>query len=411
MSENKNTNNRKLINADDEQKTYLDLEHSLSEKTRSLDTALISVFFAFIFIFGALFWILPDKEASEDENRSLQKFPAFTWEKLVDGTFTEEFGSYMADQFPARNLFVGIKAAWETVLLKGENNGVMMGDDGYLITRFDSVDEDILRNNIDCISTFITNAEAEGYEVTVAFAGRTMDVMHSKTKDVYGSDMSDRTWQTLNNICSEYRLSYVDLMTPLRHRANEGEHVCYKTDHHWTTLGALYAYNEIAVKADLPLYSPEEFEIETVSEEFYGTTWSSSGIRWADPDVLEFFRYDGDEDLVCEIPEVETFDGLYKREKLATKDKYSAFIGGNAARVNVYDKTEEREKLLIVKDSFAHSAAPFFAREYDLVIIDLRYFSGSLTKLMEEENIEKAVLLYNMDTLSSEAGFRLFKMK
>ncbi len=411
MAENKKTNNHSHINADEEQKKLLELEYGLAEKNKGVDTALISLFFAFIFIFGALFWILPDRETSEEENRSLQNFPSFTWERLIDGTFTEEFGTYMADQFPARNFFVGMKASFESALFKGQNNGVMTASDGYLITRYDSVDEEILKNNIECIDVFKTNAEEKGYTVTVAFAGRTCDTAASKANGIYGSEMSDKTWNTLFEICKEKELSYVDLMNPLRNKVENGEYVYYKTDHHWTTLGALYAYNEIAVKTDLPVYDKEEFDTETATEEFYGTTHSSSGIKWAKPDVIEFFRYDGDCDLVCEIPGADSFNGLYKREKLDTKDKYAAFIGGNAARVNVYSQTEEREKLLIVKDSFAHSMAPFLAREYDLVIIDLRYFSGSLLRLMEEENIEKAVLIYNMDTLSNEAGFRLFKSK
>lgn len=393
------------------QRKYLELEYSLAQRNKGVNLSLISFFFAFIFVFAALFWILPDRELSEEENRALQGFPEFTWERLVQGTFTEEFGSYMADQFPARSFFVGLKAASETALLKGQNNGVMLGSDGYLVTRFDSVDEDILENNIDCISTFKQAAEQAGHQVTVAFAGRTVDTAVSKISSVYGSEMSERTWAALGEMCSERELVWCDLAEPLRARMDSGEYVYYKTDHHWTTLGALYAYNEIAVKADLPLYSPDEFEREIASEEFFGTTWSSAGVKWAKPDTLEFFRYEGDDALVCQVEGGEGFEGLYKRDALETKDKYSSFIGGNAARVNVYSTEEEREKLLIVKDSFAHSTVPFFAREYDLVIIDLRYYTGSLLSLMEQESIEKAILLYNMDTLSNESGFRIFKMK
>lgn len=406
-----NKNKPSLINADKEQQELLELESRLAPENKGSNLAVVSIFFAFIFVFAVLFWVLPDRETSPEENRSLQSFPQFTWEKLLDGSFTEEFGEYMADQFPARNFFVGIKAAAETALLKGENNGVMRGSDGYLITRYDSVDTETLENNIDCISGFLRSAEEKNFDVTVAFAGRTCDVAASETKEIYGSEMSDKTWETLSQMSVEKNVPFCNLMLPLRDRMEKGEYVYYKTDHHWTTLGALYAYNEIAVKADLPYYDKEEFESETVSEEFYGTTWSKAGIKWAKPDVMEYFRYDGDEDLVTVIQNGEEFEGVYKREHLETKDKYASFIGGNNARTDVTDGTGEREKLLIVKDSFAHSTIPFFARSYDLVIIDLRYYSSSVIRLMEEEGIEKAILLYNMETLSNESGFRIFKMK
>ena len=90
-------------------------------------------------------------------------------------------------------------------------------------------------------------------------------------------------------------------------------------------------------------------------------------------------------------------------------DKYSVFIGGNSALVTLEAPGENREKILIVKDSFAHSAAPIIAKNYDLVIADLRYYSSSLWELCESEDIKKVILIYNMDTLSEESGFRMFK--
>lgn len=398
------------ISADAEQAEHLSLEYALAEKNKGVNIALIAAFFAFVFVFAILFWALPDKALSETENRSLQSFPAFTFKNLADGTFTKEFATYMADQFPARDFFVGVKAASETVLLKGQNNGVIAADNGYLITRYDSVDEKILENNIDCISQFVRAAEADKIQVTCAFAGRTMDVASSLLPDTYGSDSSEAAWAALDRFCAEKELDYVNLLEPLKKRFESGEYVYYRTDHHWTTLGAMYAYNEIAVEAGLPTASADGYRIERVSDEFYGTTWSTAGIKWARPDAMEFFRYAGDDRLTTTVQDVESFQGLYKRSALETKDKYTAFIGGNAARVDVTSSEGEREKILLVKDSFAHSVAPFLAEEYDLVIVDLRYYAKSLMELCREEGIEKVIVLYNMDTLSSEAGFRIFRM-
>lgn len=398
------------ISADAEQAEHLSLEYALAEKNKGVNIALIAAFFAFIFVFAVLFWVLPDKVLSETENRSLQSFPTFTLKTLSDGTFTEEFATYMADQFPARDFFVGVKAATESALLKGQNNGVINAKDGYLITRYDSVDETILENNIDCISKFVNAAEAQGISVTCAFAGRTMDVASSLLPKSYGDDSSVAAWAALDKFCEEKGLSYVDLLTPLKARFEAGEYVYYRTDHHWTTLGAMYAYNEIALAADLPVASAGGFDIETASDAFYGTTWSTAGIKWAKPDTMEFYRFAGDDLLTTEVKGVESFQGLYKREALETKDKYTSFIGGNAAEVHVTACDGQREKILLVKDSFAHSVVPFLADEYDLVIVDLRYYSKPLTELCRDEGIEKVIILYNMDTLSSEAGFRIFRM-
>ena len=95
-----------------------------------------AVFFALFFIvFALLFVLLPDREFSEEENRSLTLFPEFTWERLADGSFSSDINEYFADQFPARDLFVGVKGLAETLMLRGENNGVLYGKDGQLAVR------------------------------------------------------------------------------------------------------------------------------------------------------------------------------------------------------------------------------------------------------------------------------------
>ena len=192
-------------------------------------------------------------------------------------------------------------------------------------------------------------------------------------------------------------------MIPLRDRFDAGEYVYYKTDHHWTTLGAYYAYGILAKKMGINAAPMEEFSRETASDSFYGTTWSSAGAKWIEPDSLEFFRYDGDEDLETDRKD-EKFNGLYKTSFLDAKDKYSAFLGGNAAQIDVSSTVGEREKLLVIKDSFFHSVAPFFAKDYDLVIIDLRYYTGSVAELCREEGIDSILILLNAETVGEESG-------
>lgn len=420
------------IDADEEQKRYLDIEKNLAAENKPLNIVLTTVFFAFIFVFGALFWILPDKDVSENENRSLKSFPDFSWEALSDGSFTKEFAVYMADQFPARDFFVELKASSEAALCKGINNGVFLADDGYLVSRFDSsvttesetydengekitvkkpkFDPEILEKNIGYISKFISDADSSGIDVTVALAGRTMDVCSSAVSGVYGRDSSDEAWSMINTFCEEQGVEYTDLMSPLRERFENGEYVYYKTDHHWTSLGAFYAYEKIADAMGIRKADLSDFRRESVTDSFFGTTWSNSGAMWTDPDSIELFRYDGDESLKTVTSE-KSFDGLYYTDALSTKDKYSVFIGGNSGRCDI-TSGEEREKILVVKDSFFHSVAPFLAKEYDITAIDLRYAGAqSLTKLCAEEGIDRVLILFNAETLGEESNLRLFCVK
>ena len=401
------------INADEEQKRYFEIEKKYEKNNRALNIALTAAFFAFIYVFAILFWALPDKDVSVEENRSLAAAPEFSFKTLADGSYTADFATYMADQFPARNFFVGMKAQAERLTLRGGNNGVIFADDGYLVKRFDSPDEETYRKNVGYICDFAAFAKSEGIDVTIGIAGRTLDVAQSVLPSVYGTDSSDKTWSIIESAFKDNGTAFADLKTPLKERFDAGEYVYYKTDHHWTTLGAFYAYTELARAAGIDPAPRDLFRRDTVSDSFFGTTWSSAGAKWIGPDELDFFRFDGDESLVTDRgDDGGSFDGLYDVSFLEKKDKYSAFIGGNAARVDVTSNDGEREKILVVKDSFFHSMAPFFAKDYDLIMIDLRYYMDTVPviDICRNEGVDKVLFMLNAETLGDESGLRTLKI-
>ena len=361
--------------------------------------------FAVIYGFAIAMLIIPDKTFSEEENKTLQTLPSFSIQSLINGSFTKDVATYYSDQMPLRGAFIGTKAIVETVFAKHENKNVLLGKDGYIIAKNDYADFTAMDKNIFSIEYFESVC---GADLRVAVAGRSQDVLLSYMPSLYpGKEVSDAVFAHLND---NLDTPQIDLLTPLRERAETGEYVYYKTDHHWTTLGAYYAYVEIISSYGIEPYPLEHFTREIVSEEFYGTTWSKAGMRWIGPDSMEFFRFEGDEDFVCEIlDDGETIDGFYELSYLETKDKYSTFIGGNNGRVKIYldSAQKERETLVLLKDSFGHSLAPFLAMHFDLDIIDLRYYKLPITDVIAEAKAEKVLIMYNMDSLVSASNLAM----
>lgn len=406
------------IDADEEQKRYLDIEKKYSKQNRALNIALTAAFFAFIYVFAILFWVIPDKTSSAEENRALATAPKFSIEALVEkgaeGSFTDRFAVYMADQFPARNFFVGLKAESERLLFKGQNNGVIFAKDGYLVSRFDNPDTENLKVNLNYIADFAGGAKELGIDVTVALAGRKIDVASSVMPPSFGTSEQDEVWETIDNTLSSRGVSYIDLRSELKDHFDDGEYVYYKTDHHWTTLGAYYAYEKTAREMGIDPAPISSFRRETVSDSFYGTTWSASGAKWIKPDTVEFFRYDGDENFLTDRGygqdgQRDVINGLYQTSFLNEKDKYSSFIGGNAGRIDITADGEGREKILVVRDSFFNSTAPFFAKDLDMVVLDLRplYYKMKssddyLTEICRAEGIDRVLILVNAETLCNE---------
>ena len=408
MTDKKTAN---LPMCDREAARLLQIQMQTGNHRKAGDFLLTALFLGAIFVFAILFWILPDRAMSETENRSLAQAPKVTVERILDGKFTADIAEYMADQFPARDFFVNLKALSETALGRGGNNGILFGADETLVTRDDLPSIDNMKTNLSAIAAFSAHCESLGIPVTTAVAGRTADVLDHTLPNYYGSVYSDRLWTTLSTEAEAVGVDFLNLRDPLRARAKAGEYVYYRTDHHWTTLGAYYGYAAIAEAMGDTAAPLSDFSRETVSESFYGTTWSTAGASWIDPDGMEFFRFEGDEAYVTSILDAgneRSFPGFYDTDYLLKKDKYSTFIGGNSALVTVTESDgEDRETLLLFKDSFAHAVVPFLARQYDLVIVDLRYYKQAPAALIDAYGVDAVLFLYNVDSLTASASQRL----
>ncbi|MCL2487090.1 MAG: DHHW family protein [Oscillospiraceae bacterium] len=408
-----------------EQDALLEIQMQTAKQSRITDILTIIAFLLVIFGFGIAVYLKPADTFSDQENRMLQQFPDISSEfegslleriqqgkfldRLIEGRFTADIAGFYADQFPVRNFFVGLKGMSEIGLLKKENNDVVLGSGGYIVKREPYPDYDILETNLDNLEKFASAMEARGIPFTLAAAGRPMDVL-GRYLPANFPDTHDFWEHFHDQTAIRPALRFLNLLEPLRletESSGDGQYY-YKTDHHWTTLGAYYAYAEIMKSFGEEPRPLSAFTVEEVSDAFYGTTWSSAGMKWIQPDTMYYFRYPGDDsDYITTIRDSgESYPGFYNRSWLEKKDKYSSFIGGttsgNNGWVSVNKKiadnadggpVEDRERLLLIKDSFAHAVVPFLAYHYDLEIIDLRYFKDSAAKIVEEKNISRVLVL------------------
>ncbi len=371
---------------------WLGEQEALSSRRRLTDKLLIIALAAVIVFFGVAIYVLPSADFSEAENRVLAPFPTFSLEAVVSGEFMRGIGEFYADRFPFRDAFVGIKAGAEKLLGKNENNGVIEAADGYLIDRLEYTETEYenVKINFAAIERFSESRD----NVIVAIAPRSVDVMRSKLPPLYSFERADAVWQLLPE-------GALDLRETLRARADAGEYVWYKTDHHYTTLGAYYTYAALGESLGYTPYPLGFFTVECASEDFLGTTYSSSGIKWAQPDRVDFYRYAGDDGAEVSFGSGGGQKGFYDREYLRKKDKYSAFLGGNRGRTGIKLGGEEKPTLLLVKDSFSNALVPFLSLHFDIEMVDLRYYTQSVSKLCEELRPDKILVYYGIDSLAS----------
>lgn len=350
----------------------------------------VIAFFSLSYIF------VPAKSFSEDENRVLQTPPRFNFEKLLDGTYTSQLHDYFSDQINMRTQMVELKAFFELALGKNENNNVLLGKNGYLIETHPYTEKNYkyLKNNLYKIEKLISKTEENGGLATSLIIPRKIDVLHDKFPPYYSPQRNDNAWSSIGD-------KHVSLLDPLLDAQNSAIEVYYKTDHHLTCDGAYEVYEELSDILGFVPRSKHTFEITTLSDDFYGTSYSKSGFFFAEPDILCSPTIS--DKYKTTIVELElTFDGILDRDYLEKKDKYSVFLSGNNAHVKIVDTEDtSKETLLIIKDSFSHAIAPFFLYHYNVELIDPRYYIGSIEDYIVENEIKNVVFLFGLDTLAS----------
>lgn len=356
--------------------------------------SIVLLFLAYISLFFVLNFLVLDKDFSERENRYLQQAPKFSFLALFSGDFTEDFEDYTTDQFAFRDHWVTLKAVCERLIGKQENKSVFYGSDGYLMEAFTAPDEKVLAENISFIQSL-----ADSVDVPVSFALIPGAVELQK---VYLPENAptDSQKALIDEAYSLFDGQTVDVYGSLS--AHDTEYIFYRTDHHWTSLGAYYGFQALGDAWGLPCPSLSSYERETVSEDFYGTTYSSSGFSWVPPDSMELFvPEDGVVVTTYANGQPEEAE-MYEEDFLQRKDKYSLFFGGNTPRLEIETKAEG-ERLLVIRDSYADSLAPFLTESFShITMLDMRYFKGSVQQFIAENGYDRVLVIYSVENFCED---------
>ena len=360
-------------------------------------SCLFCAFLGGVFLLSAL---LPDKEFSPLENRYLQKAPAFSLNALHYGDFVEDAEKYTADHIVGRDFWVALKAWCERLSGKPENNGTYLAAGGALINRLDEPDMDKLNKNIQHLNKLVSSTDLPVYFGLIPSAASIWS-----DRLPAGAPTADEQ-AIINDLYSRTDAVTVDLSSLLAEHAYED--IYYRTDHHWTSLGAYYGYAALMNAMGLNPVSLSDYEKNTVSEEFYGTIFSSSGVRWVSPDVIDIYVPEAGVEVTSYFTDKAEPGELYVEKFLSEKDKYSYFLGGNQPLCIIKGQNTDAPKLLLVRDSYADSLAPFLSDSFSEVhLFDLRYNRTSLSSYIEENGIDQVAVLYSISNFATDSNLFL----
>lgn len=354
--------------------------------------------YLFLALTVALNLVTPDRDYSENENRKLAQKPVFSTAALLDGSYFADWEDYVADQFIGRDFWISLQLDGRKLLGQTEANGVYLAKDDYLIQIPTQPDWAQVDATLAAVNAFA--ARHEGLRMNMAVIPNAVSILSDKLPDnAPGRDQQSDLGYISANLEG---VSFLDT-TRILTRHND-EALYYKTDHHWTSLAASYAFSSMA--RGLGISSVVQgYDIYTVSDSFEGTLASKSGSHGVTDTVQIYVPQSDCEYRVTYNDTKETTCSLYDRSALDEKDHYTVFFGGNHSRVTIETTVENGRCLLLFKDSYANCFVQFLTPYYETIImIDPRYYYDSVDTVISREGVTDVLFLYNADTFLSDTS-------
>lgn len=373
---------------------------------------MLSVFVADMFATGVQF--------SELENRSLKQRPKFSWASLVKNEYTRKYEEFINDQFVERDSWISLKSIGETVFCKVENNGVAYGKDNYLFGVKTTVEQDQLDKNIGYLNQFLATYEGS---VSLGIVPNSYAMMPDYLPKGLGNIQVDQAPQIdyIGRSVAGQNLTQIGVMQAISPDNTATDYNgYYRTDHHWTTDNAYKVYMEYCKTKGLDYVTLDELApLRHEEDGFYGTYYSKAKKIGTPADTLVWYdipstsvTIDGKTTMTDDRGDKVAIEGMFRRDKLDTRDKYAMFLYGNNGLTviksdnNLNRKEGETSRLLLIKDSYSNCMVPFLTYSYDeLYVVDLRGLGEKLADLVRRVEFNDLWVLYNYESFEGDRNF------
>lgn len=367
------------------------------DRQRKVQEKLVGIIFILtLFLFLIINVIVPDREKSVQENRMLATKPKFRLSSLISGDYDEKFEAYMDDQFVGRDMWRKLKVTVDRIGGSRLENGVYIGTNGQLLEQIEVADENHLAANIKAIKSF--SESQSKIPVRMMLVPDAANVLNHSLPSLAKPEDQTQMFSMVRKDLGD-SVEWIDVSTELN--KHKTEKIYYKTDHHWTTLGAFYAFQAAAPSLGIEGDLSGKYVSYAVSDSFNGMLASKSGVNLGEKEQIDIYvPTEEDTDLIVDyVDEGKRSTCLYDSSKLKEKDQYTVFLGGNSSLLDIRTVSTSTKRLLLVKDSFANSFIPFLTPYYrEIVVVDPRYYSGTINDLMDSYRISEVLFLYSGNT-------------
>ena len=369
----------------------------------------IGCFLTLLTLFFITVVILPkDEKAAVLENRTLQEFPELTAETLFSGQFTSQFESYLSDNVGFRSVWTDLSARFEDskgihtfgkLVQTTGDLGVGQTTENQLLVIEDRVmevyqkDPQMQKKYVDMVNYY-----AESLPEDINLYNMLIPTQIAFMEEYSG--LGDDEIESINQFYSSYlpRVKTIDVSDTLREQFLDGKYVYFRTDHHWTTLGAYYAYQTMADAMDMPKLDLGDFWIGDEAP-FLGHLYTQSKTPRLQEHADTIYYYVNDMNNIPVDPvtysyipgqRVEYEGKMFCPEEGA---RYELFLAGDHPFIEIDSASENDRTLLLIKDSYSNALLPWLTCGYNqILVVDARTFDQTIDDLLQQYDVDDVLI-------------------
>lgn len=378
---------------------------------------IISVFVFMLAVFAVILICPADEKSAENENRALSTMPPLTTDSFLSGEFEEGFESFVDDNLGFRSFFTsvnenlqslkGIRTPAGRLVYTDTDIGTGTTQKASLLIVNKTIFELFVKNTaheeeyIEAINNY-----AEKLDGNIKLYTALIPTQREFQEPIY-SNMQDSQKETIDYIYSQLdeRVETVDMYTNLQQHSSE--YIYFRSDHHWTPLGAYYGYCAFAEAAGITPADKNKFETSKIPN-FLGYLYRQAAAPEiaSEPDTIEWYNTDPDNQIETSMLGFENGKTVPYASPLFDKTKvsYDFFLSGDHPLAELTNKNNPTGKtILIIRDSFANAFAPWIINNYKtVVLVDPRTYQANLEDVLDEYHPDDVLIMNYIFTTTFE---------
>lgn len=312
-------------------------------------------------------------------------------EEIAAGTTAEKYEKFFASHIVNKEKYEKIRDNTEYFLGKRERSGLWIGKNGYYFEQHLAEDysEDIINRSLEFLKL-----AAEKYHAQIMLVPTADGIWPNKLPlYAFALDQKEYLNRVQQTIGDEY---YTDVLGALERRRNED--IFYKTDSHWTQLGAYYGYYAWwRTSGKLLPYHYDPSHMKMVKEEIVGN-YEKGLSTGAKKDYLKVFTEAEKKTVSVVYDGYLTGTGYFREDFLDRNNPGGYILGDGYGLVEVTTGYERAGTLLVIRDSFANNLVPLLAPHYGKIYLVDPQYAENAEELIEKYADEKTdvLLLYSV---------------